>query len=143
MSTVLEVVIAGKNISSGTRVIIDEILLQCSNIDALFIYLECICKIFRKYRVSFRLDKCDFLKPRVEYVGHDVTNDGNYPASSKLNMINDWKLPERGESLSSFIGLLNFYHRYTPYMKIRLKPIRGLLKCYMQLYQQCVTSSSS
>ena len=72
------------------------------------VYLVCICAVFRKYRVSFRLDKCDFLKPRVEYVGHDVTNDGNYPASSKFSIINDWKITERGESLFSFISLINF-----------------------------------
>ena len=90
------------------------------------VYLVCICAVFRKYRVSFRLDKCDFLKPRVEYVGHDVTNDGNCPTSSKFSMINDWRIPERGESLFSFNGLINFYHRV--YMKIRLKPLRKLLK---------------
>ena len=59
-------------------------------------YLEFIYVVFRKYRVSFRHDKCDFLKPRVEYVGPDDTNDGNYPTSSKFSMINDWKIPERG-----------------------------------------------
>ena len=80
--------------------------------------------------MSFRLEKCDFLKPRVEYVGHDVTNDGNCPASSKFNMIDDWQLPEQGESLFSFIGLLNFYHRYAPYMEIRLKLLRKILKIY-------------
>ena len=93
-------------------------------------YLECICTVFRKFRVSFRLDKCDFLKPRVEYVGHDVTNDGKCPTFSKFSMINDWKIPERGESVFSFIGLINFYHIYAPYMKIRLKPLRKLLKQY-------------
>ena len=100
---------------------------------AISIYLECICKVFRKYRVSFRLDKCDFLKPRVEYVGHDVTNDGNCPASSKFDMINQWMIPEQGENIFSFIGLLNFYHRFTPYMEIRLKPLRKLLKTYYRL----------
>ena len=120
----MEVFIGRKNIVTGTRIIIDDIVLWCSNVDALSIYFECICKIFRKYRVSFRLNKHNFLKPHVEYVGHDVTNDDNYPLSSKFYMINDWQLPERLESLSSFIGLLNFYHRYALYMEIRLKSLR-------------------
>ena len=45
-------------------------------------------------------------------------------------MIDDWKIPERGESLFSFIGLINFYHKYAPYIGIRLKPLRKLLKQY-------------
>ena len=58
---------------SGSRTIIDEILLFCSKLDTILIYIERVCKRFLKYWVSFRFDKCDFLKTRVEYVSHDVT----------------------------------------------------------------------
>ena len=95
ISATMEIYFGNETIFSGTKIIFDDILLRSSNIYALFVYLECIYTVFRKYRVSFRLDKCDFLKPRVEYVGHDVTNDGNCPTSSKFSMINDWKIPER------------------------------------------------
>ena len=72
------------------------------------------------------MKKCEFLKERVEYVGHDLTSQGNCPAQSKFELIHDWPLPENGQSLHSFIGLLNFYHKYLPYMEIRLKPLRLL-----------------
>ena len=35
-------------------------------------------------------------------------------------------------SLFSFIGLVNFYHRYAPYMEIKLKPLRALVKKFYQ-----------
>ena len=60
VSLTAEIHIGNARLLFGTKIIIDDILLWCSNIDALFIYFECICKIFLKYRVSFRLDKCDF-----------------------------------------------------------------------------------
>ena len=41
---------------------IDDVLLLCSNVDAILIYPEHVCKVFLKYRVSFRIEKCDFLK---------------------------------------------------------------------------------
>ena len=98
------------------------------------------------------------MKERVEYVGHDILRTGNCPAQSKFNLINDWKLPTSGTSLFSFIGLINFYHRYAPYMEIRLKPLRKLVKKYyrkaipslawsphlIELFhdlKQCITSS--
>ena len=31
---------------SGSRTIIDDIILFCSNLDAILIYLECVCKVF-------------------------------------------------------------------------------------------------
>jgi len=43
-------------------------------------------------------------------------------------MIDDWKLPKSGLALFSFIGLINFYHRYAPYFKMRLNPLRQLCK---------------
>ena len=48
-------------------------------------------QVIKKYHVSFILDKCQFLKDRVEYVGHNLTLTGNVPSKSKFNMINDWK----------------------------------------------------
>ena len=68
------------NLVSGICTIIDDIIILCSNLDSIPISLECACNVFIKYRVSFRLNKCDFLKTRVEYVVHDVTKAGNCPA---------------------------------------------------------------
>lgn len=67
------IIIGGKTIYHGSRVIIDDILLWANNLDIILLYFECVCAIFQNYRVSFRLDKCDFLKDRFEYVGHDLT----------------------------------------------------------------------
>ena len=123
-----EIMIGREKLISGSKVIIDDILLWCTNKELILTYLECVCAVFKKYRVSFRLDKCDFLKPRIEYVGHDILADGNCPASSKFKLIDDWPLPNSGQSLFSFVGLVNFYHRYAPYMELRLKPLRKLVK---------------
>ena len=100
VSATMEIYIGNRNIVSGTRIIIEDILLWISCVRALFVYLECICRMFRKHWGNFRINKYDFLKPRVEYVGHDVTNDGNCPASSKFSMISYWKILELGEFFS-------------------------------------------
>ncbi len=118
--------IANKRIELGSKVIIDDILLYSTNLDILLLYFDCICTTFSKYRCSFQLKKCEFLKDRVEYVGHDLTSDGNCPAQSKFNLIHNWPLPTSGQSLHSLIGLLNFYHKYIPFMEIKLKPLRAL-----------------
>ena len=75
---------------SGSCTIIDDIIIFCRNLDAILIYVEFICKVFLKYRVRFRLKKCDFLKTRVEYVVHDVTKAGNFHTKTKFDLINNW-----------------------------------------------------
>ena len=112
----------------GSCNIICDILLFCRNLDAILVYLECVCKVFLKYQVSFILDKCDFLETRVEYVGHDVTKAGNCPAQWKFDLIDDWILSPTGKSLLSFIGIVHFYHSYAPYFETGLKSLQKSLK---------------
>ncbi len=125
-----KVTLGGEPVGLGSKVIIDDILAFSTNLEILLIYLECICRVFQKYRCSFQLKKCEFLKPRVEYVGHDITSEGNCPAASKFDLISKWPLPKQGQSLHSFIGLVNFYHKYHPYMEVTLKPLRLLESQY-------------
>ena len=126
----VEIFIGTLKLVSGSCTIIDDILLLCSNLDAVLLYLECTCRVFQKYCVSFRQDKCDLIKYRIEYVGHDVTEQGNLPAQYKFYLINYWVLSKNGQALFSFIGLVNFYHRYAPYFEIRMKPLRRFLKLF-------------
>ena len=57
---------------SGTKSIINDILIWSSNITAILTYFECVCWIFQKYRVSCRLDNYYFLLDWVEYVGNNI-----------------------------------------------------------------------
>jgi len=123
-----EIFVGKSKIVSGSRTIINNIILFCSYKELILLYFEFVCIVFQKYRVSFRMDKCEFLMERVEYVGIDIMKQGNTPAQSKFDMINDWKLLKSGQSLFSFIGMINFYHRYAPYFEIKLKPLRKLCK---------------
>ena len=119
-------------ITSGTKSIIDDIIIWSNSVPVIMVYFESVCQVFQKYRVSFRLDKCRFLQDRVEYVGHDLTPLGNCPAKSKFDLISDWPLPITGSSLHSFIGLVVFYHKYAPFLEIRLKPFRAMIRKYFR-----------
>ena len=68
-----EIFIRMLKLVSGNCTIIDDILIFCRNIDEIILYLECLCRVFQKYCVSFWSGKCDILKDIIEYVGHDVT----------------------------------------------------------------------
>ena len=130
VTTSNQVTLDNEIVQTGSKGIIDDILIWSTALPTVLAYFECVCQVFQKYRVSFRLDKCEFLKERVEYVGHDLTPVGNCPAASKFDMIRDWKLPTNGQSLHSFVGLVNFYHNYIPYFEIRVKPLRALHRRY-------------
>ena len=70
----------------NNRIIIDDILLFSNHTPILLHYFSCIAQVFTKFRLSFKLSKYDFLKDRVECVGHDLTTNGNCPAASKFSL---------------------------------------------------------
>ena len=111
----------------GCRVIIDDILLFSSDIPTLLRYLDCVCQVFIKYQVSLKLPKCDFLKARFKYVGHDITANGNCPASSKFDLVANWALPMNGQGLRSFVSLCNYYHCFCPWFEVAAKPFCSLI----------------
>ena len=46
----------------GSKTIIDDILLWCDKIKLILFLFKCACEVFKKYQVSFRMDKYEFLK---------------------------------------------------------------------------------
>ena len=69
------------------NIIIDENFLYSNHVPTLLHYFSCAAQVFSKYRLSFKLTKCDFLKPRVVFVEHDLTTYGNFPAEFKFELI--------------------------------------------------------
>ena len=69
---------------SGSKLIIEDILAYPTNLEIILVYFECICKVFEKYRVSFKLDKCEFLKDSVDFFAHNILSGGLYPAQSNF-----------------------------------------------------------
>ena len=108
------------------KIIIDVILLYSNNINTFIHYFSCVSQVFTKYRLSFKLTKCNFFKPRVKFVGHDLTTYGNYPAASKFDLIKHWPLPPHAISLLSFIELCSVYIRYCLWFETNVKPLRKL-----------------
>ena len=55
-----------------------------------------------KHHLTWKLEKC--LPKAVEYVGVDISTDGNSPATSKFKMMKEWPLPSSPRDIMSFIG---------------------------------------
>lgn len=114
----------------GSSQIVDDTLLWSNSISDLLLYLDIILSVCLDFRISLKLKKCTFLDPRLEFVGVDMSADGQMPAASKYSLIQQWPLPTCQSSLTSFIGLCGFYRRFCPWFEVNLSPFRSLIKKY-------------
>lgn len=112
----------------GTTIIMDDCFLFALTVGNIFIIIECVCKIARKYHLTWKLKKCQWFPSEVEFVGVDISKKGNSPASSKFERLEQWRTPETPRDIMSFIGFAIFYLRWISFFEIKIKPLRELIK---------------
>ncbi|GFX63616.1 retrovirus-related Pol polyprotein from transposon 297 [Trichonephila clavipes] len=61
-----------------------------------------------------KIAKCQFLQIEVDFLGYPISVNGIEPSKEKIKVIEDFKLPETVKELRSYLGIINFYHRFIP-----------------------------
>jgi hypothetical protein len=114
--------------NNNTTIIIDDVFGFVTSYENSLVLLEVIFTIARRHSLNWKLKKCDFFPKIVEFVGHDLTKEGNLPADSKSTLLESWPKPSTIRDISSFLGFTNFYSRYIPFFKQRIRELRHLIR---------------
>lgn len=100
-----------------SKIIVDDILLAAVNEEILLKYFRCCLEILQHYRVTIHLRKCRFLHTSAEFVGFDITSNGNAPAASKFPAFKRLVRPHTYTDLRMLIGIFGFYHQFIEWLK--------------------------
>ena len=63
------------------------------------------------------------MKPSVAYLGHGINKQGIYPTEEKTKAITEAPAPTNISELRSYLGLLNYYHKFPPNLRTTLSPL--------------------
>src|SRR5215467_1722605 len=74
-----------------------------------------------------KLEKCEFNKQKLEYLGHIITPGRVEMDPTKLDGIRDWPLPRTTRDVRKFIGFTNYYRRFIHHYSDITKPLNSLL----------------
>ena len=113
---------------NNTRPIIDDLFSFATEFTTMLTYLECQLKVARSQNLSLNLKKCFWMPARQEFVGIDVTREGNRPAQSKHELLQTWPTPTIVRDIAAFIGFAIFYSRWLPMFELRIQRLRELTK---------------
>lgn len=78
--------------------------------------------------LKLKLEKCVFLAPSVEYLGHVISQAGLSPAPRKVDAVLKAPKPHNKKELQSYLGLINFYRSFLPNLSAHLQPLHLLLR---------------
>ena len=125
----------------GVCVYLDDILVTgASDQEHLENLAHVLCQL-KTARMKLKEDKCAFLLPSVTYMGHVISAQGLHTEDSKVKAVVDAPAPRDVTALRSFLGMVNYYGRFLPYL-----PYRDKSRCYpraLELPVQMCTSVSS
>ena len=126
----IEVTLKGERPWTDAEVIVDDIMLHSESRKQLVKYFEIALEVLKKHQVTVKLKKCRFFPRSAEFVGMDVEADGNRPARSKMQALEDLKSqPLRTVTdLRQFIGLIGFYQDWIANYELRIGRWRQHIK---------------
>ncbi|UYV64544.1 K02A2.6-like, partial [Cordylochernes scorpioides] len=85
---------------------LDDILITGKNDQDHLKNLECVLQRIQEAGLKLRKDKCSFLAPSLEYLGHKIAKEGLQPLPSKIEAIQGAPNPTNLTELRVFLGLL-------------------------------------
>jgi hypothetical protein len=109
--------------NTDTRIIVDDIINHGPTINISLLYMECQLKVCMAYRLSLSLKKSHIFPRRFEFVGNDVSPDGNWPAQTKHQLLESWPHPEIVQEIAKFISFAQFYSVYIYHFELRIAPL--------------------
>ena len=93
-------------------VYLDDILIYSQTFEEHLNRLEMVLARLQKHGLKLKLEKCNFLKRKVTYLGHEVSGDGISPEPQKVAAVKEWPVPTTVKELRTFLGFASYYRRF-------------------------------
>lgn len=109
-------------------VYIDDIIIFSKDEDSHFEDLDAIFETLNGANMKVQLDKCEFFKEEVEFLGFIVSHNGIKANPKKVQAIVEFPYPNNVKELRSFLGLSGYYRRFIKGYANIAKPLTKLLR---------------
>ena len=107
---------------------IDDVLVKSQTFEQHLILMKEVFRRFKEAGIMVGLDKCNFCRKEITFLGYTVTGDGMRAGDRKIKAIKDFPAPTNVKKVREFLGLSNFYRRFVPHYAAIALPINKLLR---------------
>uniref|UniRef100_A0A1B6DI21 RNA-directed DNA polymerase n=1 Tax=Clastoptera arizonana TaxID=38151 RepID=A0A1B6DI21_9HEMI len=109
-------------------VYLDDIIIYSTHLQEHIKRLREVFDRLRKANFKIQIDKAEFLRKEVAYLGHIVTPDGVKPNPDKIKAIKNYPIPKTTKQIKGFLGLLGYYRKFIKDFAKITKPFTNCLK---------------
>ncbi|GFT44482.1 retrovirus-related Pol polyprotein from transposon 17.6 [Trichonephila clavipes] len=107
---------------------LDDLVIPAKNEQEDLEKLKIIFEVAKKYGLEIKFKKCQFLKKKIEFLGHIVESGTIKPSPTKTLAVRKFPEPTTIKQVQSFLGLTGYFRKYIKdYSKIA-KPLSDLTR---------------
>ena len=88
---------------------LDDLLICSEDVESHLSVLKTLFQRLNANGLTLALDKCEFGRSSVDYLGYHVTSTGIRPLRRKVDAINKIPVPKTQKALLQFLGALNYF----------------------------------
>ena len=92
--------------------ILDDVIIFSETEEEHVVHVKQILDVLRQHQLYAKVQKCEFHKPQMTFVGYMVSQDGIGMDPAKVAAILDWPVPKTVKEVQSFLGFANFYRKF-------------------------------
>ncbi|GBG75832.1 hypothetical protein CBR_g21076 [Chara braunii] len=109
-------------------VYLDDILIFSKSVEEHAQHVETILSLLRQHKYKVNLEKCEFGRTKILYLGHEVSAEGIRPEDAKVASIRDWPRPQTVTEVRSFLGMCGYYRNFVKNYSTVASPLTNLTR---------------
>ena len=108
--------------------ILDDVIIFSENPSDHAKHVRSILQVLRDNQLYAKIEKCEFDKDSMTFVGYMVSKEGIGMDPSKVAAILDWPTPKNIKEVQSFLGFANFYRKFILHYSTLTTPLTSLTR---------------
>ena len=107
---------------------LDDMIVTGATRDEHLCNLRAVLNWLKQYGLRLNVQKCECFKNKFDFLGHIVNEHGLHKSPDKIEAMLKYAIPENVSQLRSFLGLVNYYHKFLRNLSSVISPLRRLLE---------------
>ena len=109
-------------------VYLDDILISSSSRAEHASHLRQVLEVLAANGMVIQKSKCVFGVSSLTFLGHQVSSAGISPMPERVTAVRTFPAPTTKKGIQTFLGMVNFYHRFMPGLAAKLHPLHEATK---------------
>lgn len=110
-------------IGNIVEVYLDDLIIKAQTWDEMLLNLRLVLERLRLYQLTASLNKCQFGRTEIKYLGHIITSEHNRAPAAHITAIQQSPPPRTKKQMLSFLGTCNWLREYLPHASEVMAPL--------------------